>query len=57
MSLGNIAELLGHKTLAMSRRYAHLSIANLHDAVSRIATDTSIALEQVAQAPKFANVH
>jgi integrase len=33
--LGNIAELLGHKTLAMSRRYAHLSIANLHEAVSR----------------------
>ena len=32
--LGNIAELLGHKGLAMSRRYAHLSISNLHEAVS-----------------------
>jgi integrase len=56
-SLGNIAELLGHKTLAMSRRYAHLSIVNLHDAVSRIATGTSIALEQVAEETQFANVH
>ena len=46
--LGNIAELLGHKTLAMSRRYAHLSIANLHEAVSRIATGTTVAPEQVA---------
>jgi integrase len=36
--LGNIAELLGHKGLAMARRYAHLSISNLHDAVARIAT-------------------
>jgi integrase len=41
--LGTIAELLGHKTLAMTRRYAHLSIANLHEAVSRIVTDTTIA--------------
>jgi integrase len=46
--LGNIAELLGHKTLAMSRRYAHLSIPNLHEAVSRISTDTPIAPELFA---------
>jgi integrase len=52
--LGNIAELLGHKTLAISRRYAHLSIANLHEAVSRIATGTTVAPEQVAEAPKVA---
>lgn len=41
--LGNIAELLGHKGLAISRRYAHLSISNLHEAVARIEkpTDTS----------------
>lgn len=55
--LRNIAELLGHKTLAMSRRYAHLSIANLHEAVSRIATGTTIAPEQVAEAPQVAYVH
>lgn len=36
--LGNIAELLGHKGLAMTRRYPHLSISNLHEAVSRIST-------------------
>jgi integrase len=34
--LGNIAELLGHRGLAMTNRYAHLSISNLHEAVSRI---------------------
>lgn len=45
--LGNIAELLGHKGLAMSRRYAHLSISNLHEAVSRIANSTPIAPEPV----------
>jgi site-specific recombinase XerD len=39
--LGNIAELLGHKGLAMTRRYAHLSISNLHEAVARIQTDNS----------------
>jgi integrase len=47
--LGNIAELLGHKTLAMSRRYAHLSIANLHEAVSRIATSTTVAPESIRE--------
>jgi len=43
--LGHIAELMGHKGLSMTRRYAHLSIANLHEAVSRISTDTPIAPE------------
>jgi hypothetical protein len=47
--LGNIAELLGHKTLAMSRRHAHLSIANLHEAVSRIATSTTVAPESIRE--------
>ena len=55
--LGNIAELLGHKTLAMSRRYAHLSIANLHEAVSRIATGTTVAPEDFDEEPKVAYVH
>jgi len=52
--LGNIAELLVHKTLVMSRR--HLSIANLHEAVSRIATGTTIAPGHVAEAPNVAYV-
>lgn len=47
--LGNIAELLGHKGLAMSQRYAHLSISNLHEAVSRIASSTPIAPEPVRE--------
>ena len=38
--LGNIAELLGHKGLAMTKRYAHLSVSNLHEAVARIASPT-----------------
>jgi len=49
--LGNIAELLGHQQLEMTKRYAHLSISNLHEAVARIenpakptdtTTDTSV---------------
>jgi len=45
--LGNIAELLGHRGLAMTKRYAHLSISNLHEAVSRISNSTPIAPEQI----------
>ena len=43
--LGSTSELLGHKGLAMSRRYAHLSISNLHEAVARIANGTTVAPE------------
>jgi site-specific recombinase XerD len=46
--LRTLAELLGHRTLAMVMRYAHLAPAHLRDAVERIAgtptgttTDTS----------------
>jgi integrase len=45
--LGNIAELLGHKGLAMSKRYAHLAISNLHEAVARISNSTPVAPEPV----------
>jgi site-specific recombinase XerD len=44
VSLRTLAELLGHKTLAMVMRYAHLAPAHLRDAVERIAgtsTDTT----------------
>jgi integrase-like protein len=40
VSLRTLAELLGHKTLAMVMRYAHLAPAHLRDAVERIATGT-----------------
>jgi integrase len=46
--LGNIAELLGHRGLAMTKRYAHLSISNLHEAVSRISNSTPIAPDQIS---------
>ena len=44
VSLRTLAELLGHKTLAMVMRYAHLAPAHLRDAVEKIAetsTDTT----------------
>ena len=47
--LGNIAELLGHRGLAMSRRYAHLSISNLHQAVALLETNQrQISAEPIA---------
>jgi integrase len=55
--LGNIAELLGHRQLIMSQRYAHLSISNLHDAVARISTGSTVAPGQSTQpgALRFVN--
>jgi integrase len=47
--LRTLAELLGHKTLAMVMRYAHLAPAHLRDAVERIAgtpTDTTTDTRQ-----------
>lgn len=44
VSLRTLAELLGHRTLAMVMRYAHLAPAHLREAVERIAeapTDTT----------------
>ncbi len=52
--LGNIAELLGHKGLAMTRRYAHLSISNLHEAVSRISNSTTVAPEPISEPAQVA---
>jgi integrase len=54
--LGNIAELLGHKGLAMTRRYAHLSISNLHEAVSRISISTPVAPEPISETPAVSYV-
>ena len=57
MPLGNIAELLGHKGLAMTRRYAHLAISNLHEAVALISNSTPVAPETAAEGPRIAYVH
>jgi hypothetical protein len=39
--LRTIAELLGHRTLGMVMRYAHLAPAHLQDAVERLTVDRS----------------
>ena len=57
MPLGNIAELLGHKGLKMTKRYAHLAISNLHAAVALIANSTTVAPEAETQSPKIAYVN
>jgi site-specific recombinase XerD len=52
--LETIAELLGHKGLAMTKRYAHLSAPHLHAAVARLSqsrTDTRTDTE-AAERPK-----
>jgi integrase len=44
VALEDIADLLGHKTLAMTKRYAHISMDRLHAAVSLLpgaSTDTT----------------
>jgi len=58
VSLGTIADLLGHKTLTMTRRYAHLSAAQLHAAVARLSTDTRTDTDAIEDgAEKVAYLH
>jgi integrase len=60
--LDKIAELLGHKGLAMTKRYAHLLISNLHEAVSRIsnnpteAISTTVAPALILETPQVAHI-
>jgi len=54
--LGNIAELLGHKGLSMTKRYAHLAISNLHEAVSRISNSTPLAPSEDTAPPKETSI-
>ena len=47
--LEDIADLLGHKSLTMTRRYAHLGPNRLHEVVSLLKeTDTTTDTEQMA---------
>jgi integrase len=58
--LETIAELLGHSPksgFAMTKRYAHLSIANLHEAVSRIEISTTVAPERISESRELAYIH
>jgi integrase len=51
--LETIAELMGHKSLAMTLRYAHLDSAARSDAVRKL--DQRPAVSQPADQPKAAN--
>jgi site-specific recombinase XerD len=44
--LRTVAELLGHKTLAMVRRCSHLSPEHLRDAVDRLASGAPSVQQQ-----------
>jgi integrase len=51
--LEDIADLMGHKTLAMTKRYAHISMERLHEAVRRLSatsTDTTTDTDQARTA-------
>ena len=55
--LEDIADLLGHKSLTMTRRYAHLGPNRLHEVVSLLkATDTTSDTEQTAVSPTVVQV-
>jgi integrase len=55
--LEDIADLLGHKSLTMTRRYAHLGPNRLHEVVSLLkATDTTTDTEQTASSPTAVQV-
>jgi site-specific recombinase XerD len=55
--LGDFADLLGHKSLTMTRRYAHLGPNRLHEVVSLLeATDTTRDTEQTAVSPAVVQV-
>ena len=36
VSLGQLAEILGHKTLAMVKRYVHLAVAHKKEAIAKL---------------------
>ena len=55
--LEDIADLLGHKSLTMTRRYAHLGPNRLHEVVSLLkTTDTTTDTEHTAFSPTVVQV-
>jgi integrase len=57
VDLATIAELLGHSPksgFAMTKRYAHLAISNLHAAVSLICNSTTVAPDAKSAESEFA---
>jgi hypothetical protein len=55
--LEDIADLLGHKSLTMTRRYAQLGPNKLHGVVSLLgATTTTTAISKSAPLPTVAQV-
>ena len=59
VDLATIAELLGHSPksgFALTKRYAHLAISNLHDAVSLISNSTTVAPAPNIEVSEFAMV-
>lgn len=55
--LEDIADLLGHKSLTMTRRYAHLGPNRLHEVVSLLkTTDTTSDTEKTAVSPTVVQV-
>ncbi len=57
IDLRTVQELLGHKTIAMTVRYSHLSPTHLREAVERLTekpTDTTTSTEQSSRAQRTA---
>jgi integrase len=50
--LEDIADHLGHKTLAMTKRYAHISMERLHEAVNRLSAIPADTTTDTASEPK-----
>jgi site-specific recombinase XerD len=44
--LEGIAEFLGHKSLMMTKRYAHVGFSGLHDVVALLETKPGVAPRQ-----------